>query len=151
VVVFYSLSLCLITYAVFKIGRRDWVLATVMIVPQPILGFWLFKIHGIGGFFAASGANLNQWDTPMATVFLLLGVTLALFIRLRQRLLKAGSLILIGVLSGVFVIFTMWGELSFLALVCIVCLMFLLYVSPSLIPSASRKEKDESGYHCLTV
>jgi len=151
VVIFYSLSLCLILYAVYKIGRRDWVLATVMIVPQPILGFWLFKIHKMGSFFAASGANLHQWDMPMGTVFLLLGVTLAVFIRLRQRLLKAGSLILIGVLSGVFVIFTIWGELSFLALLSIVCLMFLLYVSPSLIPSRNHKEKDESTFRCLPV
>ena len=151
VAAFYSLSLCIILYAIFKIGRRDWVLASVMIVPQPILGFWLFKIEKLGSFFVANGSNVHQWDFAMATVFLLLGITLAIFIRLRQRLLKAGALLTIGTLAGVFIIFTIWGEIRFVNLLIISGLMFLLFISPSLLKTKPEKEDDKSKVRYLPV
>ena len=87
----------------------------------------------------------------MATVFLLLGITLAVFIRLRQRLLKAGALILVGTLAGSFIVLTIWGELSIFALLIVTTLLLLLYVSPSLIQSTGRGEASDDKYHYLPV
>jgi hypothetical protein len=145
---FYGLALLIAASATLGAARRDWILASVVIVPQPVLGLWLFSIERAGGFFTMSGSVLHQWDAVMGTVFTFLGIALVVFMRLRQRLLKAGALITIGITAGAFIARATWEKLNLFSLVVTSLALLAVLVSPSLFETRINHEsrrKAENG------
>jgi hypothetical protein len=145
----YLLSLAIIISTTVRVVRRDWILASLMLVPLPILGIWLFNVEQAGGLFHG-GAMLHQWDGAMASVLIVLAAASAIFIRLRQRVLKAGALIIIGMLAGAIAVNNIWGNLSFLGLLVVSLLLLLFLLSPALLEARighgeSQKEVWWSG------
>ena len=128
-----SFSLWIIIRTTIRVVRRDWVLASLMLVPLPIFGSWLFNIEQLGGLFQASRLEFYQWDIMMFSVLMLLAVASAIFIRLRKRILKAGALVTLGVIAGTVAGHIIWGNLGFLGLVASASLILLLLLSPALI------------------
>jgi hypothetical protein len=128
-----AFSLWIIIRTTVRVVRRDWILASLMLVPLPILGSWLFNIEQAGGLFHSSFAVLDQWDTAMAPVFTLLAAASAIFIRLRQRILKVAALVTLGVLAATIIGHTFWGELGFLGFVAAAFLSLLFLLSPALL------------------
>ena len=133
VITFYVLSLWFIVSTTIRVVRRDWLLATLMLVPLPIVGCWLFNIEQAGSSFQGAGAGLHQWDMPMALTLVVLGVTTATFIRLRQRVLKVGALITVSSVALVMVAHTLWGNLGFLGLLALSLSMLIFLFTPALL------------------
>ncbi len=133
VLVFYALSLWVIVLATIPVVKRDWVLASLMLVPLPIIGCWLFNIEQAGSFFSGSAAGLHQWDVPVASSLVVLGVTSATFIRLRRRALKAGALITVGSIALMMVAHNLWGDLGFFALLAFALSMLVFLFIPALL------------------
>jgi hypothetical protein len=104
-----------------------------MLVPLPIFGSWLFSIEQAGSLFQGTGVMLQQWDAPMALALVLLGVTSATFIRLRQRVLKVGALMTVGSSSLAMVGHNFWGDLGLFGLLAISFLMLVFLLIPALI------------------
>lgn len=132
---FYLLSLWIIIRTTIRVVKRDWILASLMLVPLPIFGSWLFSIEQAGSLFQGTGAMLQQWDAPMALALVLLGVTSATFIRLRQRVLKVGALITVGSSSLAMVGHNFWGDLGLFGLLAMSFLMLVFLLIPALIES----------------
>ncbi|HEY82747.1 MAG TPA: hypothetical protein G4O01_05595 [Dehalococcoidia bacterium] len=132
----YTLSLAIITSTTVRVVKRDWILASLMLVPLPILGIWLFNTERVGGLFQAGGTLLYQWDTAMASVLMVLAVATASFIRLRQRVLKAGALLTIGILAGAIAADNIWGNPGFLGLLVTSLLLLLFLLSPALLEAS---------------
>ncbi len=126
-------SLWVIVRTTLRVVRRDWVLASLMLVPLPVLGSWLFNIEQTGGLFGSGGAALHQWDALMASVLTLLAAASAVFIRLRRRVLKAGALVTLSVLAGTTAGHTLWGNLGFLGLLVAASLMLLFLLGPAIL------------------
>lgn len=129
----YVLSLMIIISTMIRAVKRDWILASLILVPLPILGTWLFNIARLGVLFQTNSLSLHQWDTIMATVFLVLAIASSTFIRLRQRILKVGALITIGVIAGTITIYNILGELGFWGLLGTSILLLLFLLSPALL------------------
>jgi hypothetical protein len=129
---FCVFSLWIIIRTTIRVIRRDWILVSLMLVPLPIFASWLFNIEHVGGLFLGSGAVLYQWDAPMAIALGLLAVTSAVFIRLRQRVLKVGALVTIGSLSLAMVGHNLWGELGLLGLLTVSLCMLIFLLVPAL-------------------
>jgi lipopolysaccharide export LptBFGC system permease protein LptF len=107
----------------------------MMLVPLPIIGSWLLNIHRVGGLFQSNSAVLYQWDTPMALAFVVLGVTSAVFIRLRKRVLKVGAVTIVGSIALAMVSHNLWGGLGFFGLLGLFLLMLVFLFTPALIES----------------
>jgi len=133
ILLFYIVSLWLIVSTTIRVVKRDWILASLMLVPLPILGSWLFNIEEMGGLFQGTKTALYQWDTSMVLVLTVLGVTAAIFIRLRKRVLKAGALVTIGVIAGAIAANNFWGNLGFWSLLGISLLLLLFLLSPAVL------------------
>jgi len=116
-----------------RVVKRDWILASLMLVPVPILGSWLFNIEQVGGLFQGTGAALHQWDMSMAVACAMLGVTSATFIRLRQRTLKIGALITVGSIVLTAVVHNLWGVAGFFSSTAIFLLMLVFLFIPALV------------------
>jgi hypothetical protein len=84
-------ALWLLASMVLRAVRRDWLLASLMMLPLPIAIGWLLTLEQEGLVYNEQGFhNINP---QLAFTFLTLGLVTAAFIRLRNRLLKAGLLL----------------------------------------------------------
>jgi hypothetical protein len=79
-------ALWLLTSILFRIMRRDWLLASLMMLPFPVAIGWLLALE-------QKGLVYDEKGTQLALTFLTLGLVTAAFIQLRKRLFKAGLLL----------------------------------------------------------
>ncbi len=126
-------SVWVIVRTTIRVVKRDWILASLMLVSLPVVGTWLFNLEQVGGLFEGTGAALHQWDVPMALALAVLGVTSATFVRLRQRVLKIGALTTVGTLALAIVSYNLWGDIGFLGLLGASLLSLLFLLSPALL------------------
>jgi hypothetical protein len=132
-VVLFILSAWLIIWTTIRVVKRDWVLASLMLLPLPILASWLISLEQSGGLFQANGTVSNQWDTSMALALTVLGITSAVFIRLRQRALKVGALLTVSTIAGTVVVHGFRSYLSFFGLLSTALILLLFLLIPAFI------------------
>ncbi len=102
--------------------RRDWLLASLALLPFPVTSGWLLAFEkGIGGY---QGQSFEELDLGMALSFVVLGVTTATFIRLRKRLFR-GALLLVAIVVILMLILPAKGTGLFLLASFISGLIFL--------------------------
>jgi hypothetical protein len=89
---YVPVALCLLGYAIVCIVRRDWLLASFLLLPFPAIVAWLFALQQGAGLAAYSKGGLPGGDQGVAFTFLALGGAAGTFIRFRQRLLKTAVL-----------------------------------------------------------
>lgn len=124
-------AIWIILRTTIRVARRDWILASLMIVPLPIVGGWLLNLDQVGGLFQGSVKALQLPDTSMGLALITLGITSAAFIRLRQRVLKVGALVSIGSIAMAMIAHDLWGNQSFLGLLATSLFLLLLLLSPA--------------------
>ena len=93
---YVPLALIIVFSVTRKISRKDWVFASLMLLPLPImlgwiLALWIVALEGNNGFL--SYAQLYEFAPLMALSFAVLALTVATFIRVRQRWLKVSVLL----------------------------------------------------------
>lgn len=89
---YIPVALCLLGYAILCMVRKDWLLASFMLLPFPAILAWLFALQQGVGLAVYSKEGLPGGDHGVAITFLALGGAAGTFIRLRQRLLKTAVL-----------------------------------------------------------
>lgn len=142
------LSVWIILRTTIRISRRDWILASLMLVPLPIVGGWLLSLEQAGGLLSESVKELHLSDTSMAQALVTLGATSAAFILLRQRVLKVGALLSIGSIALAMVAHNLWGNQGFLSLLATSLLLLLFLLSPALIEAkmGHGEQKEEAWW-----
>lgn len=93
---YIPLALIIIFSVTKKISRKDWVFASLMLLPLPImlgwiLALWIMALEGQKGFL--SYEQLYDFAPLIGLSFVVLALTVATFIRVRQRWLKIGVLL----------------------------------------------------------
>lgn len=94
IVIYTPVALWLLGYILVHVIRRDWLLASLMLLPFPVIIVWLFALGQDMGLVAYSREGFQDGDQGVAWTFLALGGAAGAFIRLRQRWLKIGVLAL---------------------------------------------------------
>jgi len=122
----YAASFWLLVAATVRALRKDWLLASLMLIPLPITGIWVFHVERLAPLVRSFTGEPNRWDAAMAVVFLVLAVSSAVFVRLRQRFLKTGALLTIGGIGAAVVARSIWSDLNLagLAVVTVLGLAF---------------------------
>jgi hypothetical protein len=131
--IFYGLSIFVVLSTTIRVVKRDWILATLMLVPLSILGIWLYNIEEVGGLFQKTTHIVFYWDPVLAKILAVLGAASALFMRLRQRILKIIALLAIGTMTGAMVVHNIWGDVGFFWLLMISVILLLFLISPALL------------------
>jgi hypothetical protein len=93
---YVPLALIIIFSVTKNITRKDWVFASLMLLPLPvmlgwILALWIRALNSHNSFL--SYEQLYEFAPLMALSFAVLALTVATFIRVRQRWLKVGVLL----------------------------------------------------------
>lgn len=140
VVVFCVLSASVIAVTTVRVAWRDWLLASLMLVPLPLVGGWLASLQGMHGFFRGPAAGLHQLDGEMSLALVALAVTSAGFVLVRQRVLKIGGLAVVGTLAAATVGHNLWGEQGLFGLLSASFLLLLFILSPVVVRRLFNKE-----------
>ncbi len=125
-----------------RVVKRDWLLASLMLVPFPIVGSWLFNVQ-IQGLLHSSDV-VHQWDQPMALACAVLGVMAAAFIRFRSRVLKIGAVIALSFIALVMVVQNIVGGLTFWGLVGLFIFILAFLFSPALMEKQVGHGEEET-------
>jgi tryptophan-rich sensory protein len=94
----------LLGYAVVCVVRRDWLLASFMLLPFPAIIVWLFAVQQGVGLAAYGKGGFAGGDQGVAFTFHALGGAAGTFIRFRQRLLKTAVL----AIATLFILAMVW-------------------------------------------
>jgi len=137
----YGVAFWIVLAVVSRILKRDWLLVSYMLMPLPLLGIWIAAIDDMGQVLFALGLRIHQWDRSMVLALLLLSLSTALFTRLRQRLSKVATLLVIGMGSTMIAGWTVLGANHFLNLL----LISAIPISTVLIPAALQTLFVRSG------
>lgn len=105
------LALCVAGFALFVralrlAAKRDWVIAALLMLPQPVFGVWLLAVERFGGLpgGGSSMAEVLRWDPAMVRICVLLAVASAFAIRARSRTLKAAAILAAGIGAGAVIV-----------------------------------------------
>ena len=144
--VYIPLSFSMLLSVVRQVIRRDWTLASLMILPFPILARWILSLQVEGSALVYNRPSFApEADTAIALVFLCLAGMPVLFVRLRQRSLKIAALLVATPPAFIVAASSMpssWG-LPGLLLLSLVAVLFLF--TPALIDM--KLGRGSSRYH----
>jgi hypothetical protein len=145
----YTVTIWVIASTAVTVARRDWILVSLMLLPLPVLGMWIITMTQSTGFLLNAlhslEARFSRWDSAMAYFCLVLGVTTALFVRIRQRAFKVSALIAVGIVGGAAAASSIWGDLGLIRLIAVsLCLLLFLTIPLVLHALLDRDPRSET-------
>ncbi len=139
-----AFTIWLIAATTVRTARRDWILASLMLLPLPVLAIWLITVSQSEGYILNALHSLegrfSRWDMAMAYFSATLGVASVLFIRARQRVLKAGSILAVGIIGGAAVLRSFWGIAGLFWLIVLSLSLLAFLTSPLLLRTVVGRE-----------
>jgi len=141
VLVYIPLALWLLYSITTRTIKRDWLYSSLMLLPLPTIIGWFLVVEPVSSspeYWVDRLYDLAPW---IGLSFLALGVTVATFIRLRQRWLRVSVLFLSGVVTLAMVAYYAEGRLSLPAFLLLIVIMLNLLLSPALMERRLRRSR----------
>jgi hypothetical protein len=143
---YVPLALLVIFSATKKTIKKDWLFASLMLLPIPIVLGWILALEIEDKFVLL--AQLNELAPLIALSFAVLALTVAAFIRIRQRWAKIGSLLILETIALVIIAVGDKSTIGFGWLL-VVLLTIILLLGPALLErrlkAANRKSLKSSS------
>jgi hypothetical protein len=139
---YVPLALIIVFSVTKKITRKDWVFASLMLLPIPImlgwiLVLWFLALEHENGFL--SYEQLYEFAPLIALSFAVLALTVAAFIRVRQRWLKVGVLLTLEIFVLVIMALTGKSSINMGGWLSLVLLAVILVLGPALLERHRRQ------------
>lgn len=136
--VYIPLALWWLFHIIVQTARRDWLLSSLMLLPIPIIAGWFLAV--------SPGARFNEYSLQrvyylapwIGLSFLALALTIAAFIRLRQRWLRISLLIISGLLTLTLLAYYTSGRLNTLTFLGLILVMWGVFLIPPLLENRFR-------------
>ena len=122
-------------------AKRDWVVAALLMLPQPVFGAWLLAVErfvSLGRDGTPLAAAL-QWDPAMGRLCLLLAAASAVAIRAPSRVVKAAAILAGGVGAGALIVRVTSAESGFAGLAVAALVSAGLLAAPALLAGRPRE------------
>jgi hypothetical protein len=129
-VVYIPLAVAALFYIIRQTLREDWLLASFMLLPVPIVVFWVLAI-GLTTTPEWIPWRLSEASTAIGLSFVTLAVISATFVRVRQRRVKIAALIAPELGLLVFLGLTSGASMGFIGWMLLAVGSFALLVSPA--------------------
>jgi len=126
---YIPLALWLVGSVVVRAMRPDWLLASLMLFPMPVVAGWILALQLDGGLVEYSRGGFQHTDVRLALTFFAMAAIVATFIRLRQRPLRAALLFWATLL----ILMVVWHDVYPLGSLALSLLVALLLLSPALL------------------
>jgi hypothetical protein len=112
---YFPLALWWLFRIIVQTTKRDWLFSSLMLLPLPIVIGWFLAISPSGKFTEDSMERVCNFAPWIGLSFMALALTIATFIRLRQRWLRVSLLAASGLLTLSLVVYFSTGRLNNLA------------------------------------
>ncbi len=93
---YVGVSLWIVIRIVSRVARKDWLMASLTVLPIPFLAYWFLYFYDNDELFTPSGErvgqSLQEVDSSAAIVFLILAVATAVFFRVGRRAVRVALL-----------------------------------------------------------
>ena len=144
---YVPLALLVIFSATKKTIKKDWLFASLMLLPIPIVLGWILALEIEDNLVWL--AQLNELAPLIALSFAVLALTVTAFIRIRQRWAKIGALLTLETIALVIIALGGKSTIGFGGWLLLALLSLLLLLGPALlerrIKVANRKSLKLSG------
>ncbi len=138
--VYFPLALWWLFRLVIQTTKRDWLFSSLMLLPLPIVIGWFLAVSHGGKFTETSLQRLNSFAPWIGLSFIALALTIAVFIRLRQRSLRIGLLAASGLLTLTLVVYYTTSQLNTLTFLGLALVMWGVLAVPPLLERYVRDE-----------
>ncbi len=138
ILLYIPLALWLLYSVTVQTIKRDWLYSSLMLLPVPIIIGWFLAVEPVDEFPQYWLERIQRFAPWIGLSFLALAVTVATFIRLRQRWLKASVLVISGLITLTMVGYYAEGRLSLPAFLVLIVVMLNLLLSPALVERRLR-------------
>lgn len=116
-----------------RIRYRDWLYASLMLLPVPTIIGWFLVVQPSGSFPDYSFTRIETFAPWIGLSFIAMAVAVTLFMRLRRRWLKGAVLLVTGMLSLLMVAYYAGGRLALPTYLLLNLLMLGLFLTPALL------------------
>jgi hypothetical protein len=110
--IYFPVAMWWLFRLIIQTTKRDWLFSSLMLLPLPIIIGWFLAVSPDGKFNAASLQRLHYFAPWVGLSFIALALTIAVFLRIRQRSLRIGLLALSGLLTLTLVVYYTTGRLN---------------------------------------
>ena len=136
-------SMWIMASVIFKMVKRDWLLASLTALPFPFLTSWILFLNWQGGLWSNHAERMQDSDTARAFIFVAMAVTTAVFLKVGPRLLRIG---LLTVTTSILVIITAASlpvSLNALAVILMIVASLAFLLSPAMLESKMERRQLE--------
>jgi hypothetical protein len=139
---YIPLALLIIFSVTKQTIKKDWVFASLMLLPIPIVLGWILALEIEDQITWLR--QLNELAPLIALSFAVLAITVAAFIRFRQRWAKVGSLLLLETVALVIIAMGGRSNIGLVGWLLVAVLTLLLLLGPALLERKLRQNSPES-------
>jgi hypothetical protein len=132
ILLYIPLALWLLYAIAVQTIRRDWLYASLMLLPLPTVIGWFLAVEPLHDFQENWLQRIQDFAPWIGLTFLALGVTVTTFIRVRKRWLRVSVLVVSGLITLTMVTYYTEGRLSILTFLILMVVMLLFLLSPAL-------------------
>jgi hypothetical protein len=139
--IYFLLALWWLVRIITLTIKRDWLLSSLMLLPLPIIIGWVLAISPSGKFSEESLEQLYYYAPWIGLSFMGLALTIATFIRLRQRWLRVSLLVASSLITLSLIVYHSTGNLTNLAFLGLLILMWGVLLIPLLLEKRLKNRK----------
>ena len=135
-VAYVPLALFILISLTKKTIKQDWLFASLMLLPIPVVLGWILALSA--GDRLVPYEHLYDAAPWVALSFAVLAITVAVFVRVRQRWAKAGALLTLEILVLTIAALAAKNAVSFWAWLLVILLSLFFLLSPALLERRIR-------------
>ena len=113
--VYMVLALWWLTHIIVSTVKKDWLFSSLMLLPLPIIIGWYLAVSPTGTFSEETLRQLYHFSPWIGLSFMGLALTIAVFVRLRQRWLRITLLAMSGFVTLCLIVYHSTGYVNNLA------------------------------------
>jgi hypothetical protein len=138
--IYFPLALWWLFRVVVQTTKKDWIFCSLALLPLPIVVGWFLAISPSGEFTADSLDRVNHLAPWIGLSFLSLAMTIAAFIRLRQRWLRIGLMAASGLSTLTLVVYYSTKRLNTFSFLGLILVMWGVLLVPPLLERYVRRD-----------
>jgi hypothetical protein len=148
--VYFPLALWWLFRIIIQTTRRDWLFSSLMLLPLPIIIGWFLAVSQSGKITEYSLQRVCYFAPWIGLSFIALALTIAAFIRLRQRWLRVSLLAISGLMTLSLVVYYTTERLNTLTFLGLILVMWGVLLVPALLERYLRSGRKISWRHRRT-
>lgn len=131
--IYFPLAMWWLFRLIVQTTRRDWLFSSLMLLPLPIIFGWFLAVVPEGKYYQVSLQRLDFFAPWIGLSFITLALTIAAFLRIRQRSLRIGLLAVSGSLTLTLIFYYAVGRLNTLTFLGLVLVNWGVLLVPSVL------------------